>query len=247
MSSNEFPHRVGPPQGLVPVVVAGLIDRIHNGEFPAGSAVPTVSVLSDDYGVSRTVIREALRILQEKGLIDTRQGSGTVVRDYTSWNLLDPEVLAAQMRHDSSLERLASLVQIRAAVESEMARSAADHITDAEIEQLKKLLDEFKENRNDPAAYAETDLKFHGLVMAISGNQFGRLIVGTVVTWARSVPRPDEQLPSAIQASYRSHSEVFRRIAAHDSAGAAEAMRRHIMESWGSKLDAVLKSPVAKR
>ena len=113
------------PARLSEVVIGLLVDRIVSGEHPVGGLIPREPELCAAFGVSRTVIREALKVLEEKGLVRVRRGFGTVVNDEDEWNLLDLQVLSAVVRHDRELEVLADLIEVRVALETVMAARAA--------------------------------------------------------------------------------------------------------------------------
>src|SRR4051812_44049752 len=102
---------------LGPVVVAKLVDDIVSGRLATGAALPTEADLGEQFGVSRTVVRESVKLLQDKGLVNIRHGVGTVVLPESSWDMIDDVVLTALVRHDESLLILDEVVSIRAALE----------------------------------------------------------------------------------------------------------------------------------
>jgi DNA-binding FadR family transcriptional regulator len=123
--AHRPPHHRPP---LAAAVVKSLATAIVVGEYPPGSALPTVGELCDQYQVSRTVIREAATALVEKGLVRTRQGWGTVVLDQDEWNLLDPLILNALFQREDRLFYLDNLIEIRANLECAMASRAAGRL-----------------------------------------------------------------------------------------------------------------------
>lgn len=113
------------PANLAKAVTAELVQRIVRGQQPPESLLPPEPALCEAFSVSRTVIREAVKILQEKGLVQIRQGAGTIVLPSTAWNMLDGLVLAAALEEDHSLAILDDLVVTRRLLESDMAHVAA--------------------------------------------------------------------------------------------------------------------------
>ena len=93
-------------------------------------------VLCRSFDVSRSVVREAMKALEEKGLARARQGHGTTITPPDEWNLLDPIVLEATIRADETMQILDQLVDVRAALESDMARAAAHSMSDADLAEL---------------------------------------------------------------------------------------------------------------
>jgi DNA-binding FadR family transcriptional regulator len=221
------------PAKLVPAVVGALVERLHLGEWAPGQLLPKEADLCAQYGVSRTVIREALRVLEEKGLVGIRQGTGTVVNSADAWNLLDPLVMAAQIRHDPQVtEKREQLMQVRAAMEAEMARAAALRMRQADRSRLAEHLTLLSRHLNDPHEYLRRDVDFHHAIMVASGNVFGQLIVRNVHAWIHEGPQPSSFTVKHIAESHRGHTAIMERIVERDGEGAAAAMRVHILQGW---------------
>src|SRR5947209_15631296 len=140
-AGQPWPAR--PARLAIPVVEA-LVDRIVSGAIPAGSSLPAEPALSASFGISRSVVREAVKLLEEKGLAHARQGHGTTVTSADEWNLLDPVVLDAAIRHDETMQILDDLVEVRVSLESLMIRAAARRMSDADLEGLGQLLAEME-------------------------------------------------------------------------------------------------------
>jgi DNA-binding FadR family transcriptional regulator len=172
-------------------------------------------------------------MLQEKGLVQVRQGAGTMVTPPMMWNMLDELVLAASIAEDRNVGILDDLVITRRVLEADMANAAARVATPDVIERLRVLVDRMDELVTDHIAYAEHDLAFHDVIMQTSGNRLARAVVraleSQVVNTARYMGRPE---PAQCVASNRGHRRVYERIAAHDPDGAAEAVFTHITEAW---------------
>jgi DNA-binding FadR family transcriptional regulator len=230
---SEPPAWTRRPANLAAAVTAELVERIVRGIHPAGPSLPPEPVLCQTFSVSRTVVREAVKILQEKGLVQVRQGTGTTVTPPAMWNMLDELVLGATIAEDDSLAVLDDLVVTRRVLETDMANVAARLADDDTIEQLRSLVDRMDESVGDLAAYHAHDRAFHDTVMQASGNRIARAVVraleNRVVDAERYVGRTERAL---CVASNRGHRRIYERIAAHDPEGAAEAMFTHITEAW---------------
>ena len=166
-----------------------LVDRIVSGELGPGTLLPTEPRLCEAFSVSRTVIREAVKILEQKGLVRIKQGQGTTVAVPDEWNLLDPVVLEASVRHDKDLRILDDLVEVRRVLESDMAGQAAGRATTADRADMKRLLDQLAVEVVTPERHMLTDLEFHDVIMRASGNRLGRAIVRTIQSEARASDR----------------------------------------------------------
>jgi len=232
--SGPFPPaRRKRPANLAHAVTAELVESIVRGVYPPGSSLPPEPVLVDGFGVSRTVVREAVKLLQAKGLVQVRQGSGTVVTPPTGWNMLDELVLSATIAEDDGVIVLDDLVVTRRVLEADMANVAARVAGPEAVERLATLVDEMDGLVDDHVAYAEHDRSFHDTIMRASGNRIARAVVRSlesqVVNTARYLGRPERAL---CVASNRGHRRVYECIAARDPGGAAEAMFTHITEAW---------------
>lgn len=221
------------PANLARAVTEELVTRIVRGVYPPGTPLPAEPVLCRTFAVSRTVVREAVKVLQEKGLVRVRQGSGTLVTPRSWWNMLDELVLAASIEQDESLEILDDLVVTRRLLESDMANVAAQLATEEVVDQLRTLVDQMDDLVDDPVAYADYDRAFHDVIMQASQNRIARAVVRAlerqVGNTARYVGRTDRSLRVA---SNQGHRRILDRIAAHDRAGAGEAMFTHITDAW---------------
>ncbi|MEV0354395.1 FadR/GntR family transcriptional regulator [Nonomuraea sp. NPDC050680] len=214
-------------------MTAELVERIVRGVHPPGTSLPTEPALCEAFSVSRTVVREAVKVLQEKGLVQVRQGAGTMITPPAMWNMLDELVLAATIAEDESLAILDDLVVTRRVLESDMANVAARVGGPDTVERLRALVDRMDELVDDHVAYADSDRAFHDTIMRASGNRIARGVVRSlesqVVNSARYLGRTDRAL---CVASNLGHRRIYERIAACDPAGAAEAMFNHITDAW---------------
>ncbi|WP_234359222.1 FadR/GntR family transcriptional regulator [Plantactinospora sp. BC1] len=233
MNASAPPAWARRPANLARAVTAELVERIVRGTHPSGTSLPPEPVLCETFSVSRTVVREAVKILQEKGLVQVRQGAGTMVTPQSSWDMLDELVLAATIAEDDSLAILDDLVVTRRVLESDMANVAARLADQETIERLGALVKRMDELVDDTVAYHEHDRAFHDTIMQASGNRIARGVVraleSQVVNTARYMGRTERSL---CVASNRGHRRIHERIAAHDPDGAAEAMFTHITEAW---------------
>lgn len=232
-SASPPPAWAQRPANLASAVAAELVERIVRGVHPPGAPLPPEPALCEAFSVSRTVVREAVKMLQEKGLVQVRQGAGTMVTAPTMWNMLDELVLTASIAQDEGLGILDDLVVTRRLLEADMANVAARVATPAVIERLRELVDRMDTLVDDHVTYAVHDRAFHDVIMQASGNRIARAVVraleSQVVNTARYMGRPKRAL---CVASNRGHRRIYERIAAHDPDGAAEAVFTHITEAW---------------
>jgi DNA-binding FadR family transcriptional regulator len=221
------------PANLAIVVTAELVRRVVHGDYPVGSTLPAEHALCAAFSVSRTVVREAVKVLQEKGLVQIRQGSGTTVLPSASWNMLDELVLAAVIDDDATLGVLDDLVVTRRLLESDMANVAARSADRADVDRMRELVDRMDDLVDDPESYHEHDRAFHDTIMRASGNRIARAVVraleSQVINTASYMGSSER---SRCEASNQGHRRIYERIAARDPEGAAQEMFAHITDAW---------------
>ncbi|RAS67008.1 GntR family transcriptional regulator [Lentzea atacamensis] len=231
--TSETPGWTRRPASLAAAVTAELVQRIVRGDYPSGVTLPPEPVLCETFSVSRTVIREAVKVLQEKGLVRVRQGAGTMVSPPVQWNMLDELVLAASIAEDETLAVLDDLVVTRRLLESDMAQVAAQTAGQDTLDRLRELVDRMDELVDDVATYEEHDRLFHDAIMQASGNRIARGVVRSLeaqaITTAGYLGKSSREL---CQASNAGHRRIYEHIAGKDPAGAADAMCTHITEAW---------------
>lgn len=223
----------GRPARLSVVVVSVLVESIVSGRYPPGSMLPPEPMLCQSFDVSRSVVREALKVLEEKGLAHARQGQGTTVASPDEWNLLDPLVLDATIRADQSLQILDQLVDVRAALEAEMVRTAARLMTAADLSELDSVVEELLRHVRDPEGYKVIDTRFHDVIMRCSGNRLGRSIIHAIHPHARASTRynpPTDEEDTRL--AHEGHVAIYKHLRDHDGDAAATAMEDHIRGTW---------------
>src|SRR3954464_1285314 len=150
-----------PAARLGVAVVHDLVSAIVTGEVAPGESLPPEGVLSTHFGVSRTVIRESVKRIEEKGVVSVVQGRGTQAQPSTSWNILDPVVLSVLLENDSSLGVLDELARVRRALEGSMSAEVASRRSDDDLEQLRAAFAHMEDTIHDEDAYNQADFDFH--------------------------------------------------------------------------------------
>jgi len=161
-----FPRMPNAP-GLTERVASALLGKIEKGAFPPGTRLPSENDLAEQFGVSRTVLREAISRLKHDGVVEGRQGSGVFVTEQARVKPLRIEVASVE-----SLESILHIIELRRAIEGEAASQAALKRTNAqmmEIENALKRIDKVDAAGKDGVA---ADLAFHGMIAKASGNPF---------------------------------------------------------------------------
>ena len=224
ISSREKAPRLGV------TVVAELVDAIVRGDLPPGATLPPESMLCEQFAVSRTVIRESVKRVEEKGLVTVVQGRGTEVAPVTSWKMVDETVLAALVANDATLGTLDDLSVVRAALEAVTARDAATEPSAEDIERLGDALQLMRETIKDQSEFGKADVVFHSVVGQMAKNRLADSIVKTL--FAQALASTRYSLRSQLDLTLAEHEAVFDAIAAGDPDAAEQAMRRHILDAW---------------
>ncbi|MFE2724464.1 FadR/GntR family transcriptional regulator [Kitasatospora sp. NPDC059327] len=159
-----------PPRNLHRQIIDIIGERIVSGAHPPGSLLHP-DRLEQDLGVSKTVLREALRVLASKGLIDSRQKLGTFVRPRANWNLLDSDLLRWQGAGVPDQAFLTNLDEVRSIMEPAAARLAARRRDDADLADLAHALERMTEAGHDTEAAVEADLAFHRALLTATHNE----------------------------------------------------------------------------
>jgi DNA-binding FadR family transcriptional regulator len=218
---------------LASVVVQDLARRIISGELPASSPLPTEEALCREFGFSRTVMREGLKLLEERGLIRVEQGRGTTVQPREHWNMLDRDVLRIALEYDEDLALINDLVAVRRVLEGEMARAAAVRLRDDELAQLGESVDRMAAAVDDYSSFDALDHGFHRILMRASASEIGTTIVAAIHDYARE--NSTFHAPAAadlLEHTVTEHRAILEALAARDGELAAARMVAHIESAW---------------
>jgi DNA-binding FadR family transcriptional regulator len=221
--------------------VDSLGEAIVAGNYLPGSAVPTEPALCAEFGVSRTVVREAIKSLVAKGLLSTGPKVGTRVQPSERWNWFDPEVIAWHSRTGLTREFLRDLQELRALVEPAAARLAAERATPQDIAALQVAYGGMKDAIERGGDYVAHDLAFHQGLLRASGNrmlvQMGKALSALLRTsFELSNARAD-----APALSLPKHKAVLDAIVAGSSSKAERAVLK-LIESAQADIEHVLAS-----
>jgi DNA-binding FadR family transcriptional regulator len=209
-----------PVVGTMTAQVAKIVGmRIVSGEFSPGDVLPVESELCSAYGVSRTTIREAIKQLAGKRLIDVSPKIGTRVLPFSDWNLLDREVLAWRLNSQFDSKIVEDIFEMRICFEPRASFLAARHGSDEDLQLIERRYRELASAYASPSAQsdvraaADANLEFHMAIIAMSHN-------GMFIT-----------IGNAIKAALRVSSEMLHRQAAKPSEDLElhDAVRHHIV------------------
>jgi DNA-binding FadR family transcriptional regulator len=223
--------RVTKAASLADDLVARLEQQIENGTMPPGSRLPTEKAITEDFGVSRTVVREAFARLAARGLLVSRRGSGAYVAN-------DAQYRAFQVTADEvgEIDDVIRLLEIRMGFEAEMASLAAERRTEADLAEMRSALETMSSSTDIDLSVA-ADSAFHAAIARATGNDY--FLRFTDFLGIRLVPSRRLYLRTDDQRKYlryartinRDHEAIYEAIAGQDAAAARRAARRHMLLS----------------
>ncbi len=211
-------------------VIQELGRRIVSGELAPGEGLPREELLAERMNVSRTALREAMKVLSAKGLIASRQRTGARVREAIHWNQLDADVLAwrcASMPADSFVEKL---LEMRELVEPAAAAAAARRRTPAQLAELEAAYEAMAASE-DLDAWAEADLAFHQALLRATHNELMVSLFSVIETALGSYFLLSARNAANFKSALPHHGEVYQAVRRRWPEVARQAMARILRES----------------
>ncbi len=198
--------------------------RIIAGAYAEASSLAGESELAEQFGVGRQVVREALKVLAAKGLVASRRRTGTSVLPRSSWNLLDPDVIAWHSPENIRQEFLEDLIELRRTIEPEAAALAARRVDVERLARIKVALDGMRSNMDNESLFLQADAEFHAALLTASGNSlFERLgtIIGPVLGMSFKLQAEER---GRLKIAVEQHTAVYDAIARGDPKAARDTM-----------------------
>ena len=206
-------------------------EMISKGTLKEGDPLPPEREIVDTYGVSRTVAREAVQALANRGFVEARPRFRPVVRR-PSYDAAMEAVGSVMMRLLDEPDGVRALFETRMLVETGLARQAARQATEAEIANMKAALDANGASIHDSAAFYETDQAFHATLFATSRNPVMVSVHKAYSTWLAPQWSKMPRLPDRNRKNHKAHTAILEAIVGRDPDGAEAAMRAHLDAAW---------------
>jgi DNA-binding FadR family transcriptional regulator len=208
--------------GVSHLLLAEIGERIVKGELPPGVTIGNETSLMQAHGVSRTALREAIRTLAGKGLVEARPRTGTRVLPRERWNLLDSDVLRWLFAEPFSPELMWDLHEVRAIIEPAAAALASVRATDSELRDLSEACDRM-DRASDMDAFTRADLDFHTTILTATHNQFVRTFASGIQASLLAFFQATSRDPNAFATGRPRHRRLLRALQARDPDGARAA------------------------
>ena len=229
-------------RGLQAKVIDGVGRQIVSGQYQPGDLLPKEAELTDHFGVSRTSVREGMRVLAAKGLVDIRQKIGTRVRQPEAWNVFDSDILRWHTEVGRGDEIMRNLVEVRQIMEPAAARLAAGRASMDDLRRMDDALAAMVTNSTNREGYAHADVDFHLSVYAASHNvllrQFGSVVADFMYA-TFNVQQATAADDEVFLEDAATHAAVFDAINGGNGERAADAMLRVVLDGKNALIKAL--------
>lgn len=203
--------------------------RIVAGSLEPGTLLEEENSLAERYQVSRVVIRDAVKILVGKGLLDVRRGIGTKVRPRSEWILLDDDVLAWHITAPPNEHFISQLMDVRLAFEPKAARWAAERADPEALKEIEDAVIRMEQESGSLEKFIVADALFHQAVLRAAHNEFLTSMEGMIYSALLVSVRITNQDPRKNSDSVKFHRDVYEMIASGDGEG-AEALTEKLLK-----------------
>jgi GntR family transcriptional repressor for pyruvate dehydrogenase complex len=205
-------------------VLSRLHQLVEEGTLRPGDKLPSERRIAERFGVGRSSVRDAIRILEARGMVKVRQGGGTVVQAFSS-DALVSELAGTLVRKRALVQEL---MDVRTIIEPPLSARAAVHATPAQIEHLEEILRRQGRKVQRGERTVDEDTEFHSEIARAAGNRVMLSVLETLVGLLTETRRRVVQDQERFRSSLEGHRLVLRAIRRRDADGAEAAMRRHI-------------------
>lgn len=218
-----------PRTRLYEVVAEEMEKAILDGAYEIGSRLPSEQSLANQFEVSRNVVREALKVLQERGLVQVLDGSGAFVARPNPEQTTN--ALGRYIRMIGVTSALDALYETRIAIEGMNARLAAERATEEQIQELDDILEVMRQNIGSHEMWTRADLDFHISIARATNNPFQALLLEPIVDEMREVISEGFVKPGATHSGLESHEKLMKNIKDRNPEEAYRTMTAHLQES----------------
>ena len=207
-------------------IVQQIEESIRKGALKPGDQLPPERELAERFGVSRTAVREAVKTLREKGLVEAYTGKGTFITDGTSQAIRQSLDLMARIGQEGS----GHLVEVREILEPEIAALAATRIEEQYLATMREAVATMDRSLQDPEAYIEADLDFHLSLAEAAANPMILSLIDSIVGLLREQRMGIFQVEGGPQRGQYHHKRILEAVEKRDPDQARAAMRAHLKQ-----------------
>jgi GntR family transcriptional regulator, transcriptional repressor for pyruvate dehydrogenase complex len=208
-------------------IVEQIEASIQKGALKPGDQLPAERDLATQFGVSRTAVREAVKALREKGLVEAYPGRGTFVTSDTSNGI---RLTLDRMIRTGQLEGTLQLVEVREILEPEIAALAAKRADEETVKEMSEAVGIMDKASRDPDAYIEADLDFHLALAEAAANPIILSLIDSIVGVLREQRMSIFKVDGGPERGQFHHKRILEAIEQHNADAAREAMRAHLCQ-----------------
>src|ERR1700704_2702603 len=208
-------------------IVQQVEESIHKGVLKPGDQLPPERELAQQFGVSRTAVREAVKALHEKGLVEAYPGRGTFVTDGTSYSMRQS---LDRMLKIGQPEGSAFLAEVREILEPEIAALAATRVDDEDLASMREQIAVMDSARQAPDAFIEADLDFHLALAEAASNPLILSLIDSIVGVLREQRMGIFAVEGGPERGQYHHKKILEAVEHRDSSGARASMRAHLRQ-----------------
>jgi GntR family transcriptional repressor for pyruvate dehydrogenase complex len=208
-------------------IVQQIEDSITSGELKEGDQLPAERELAQQFGVSRTAVREAVKTLREKGLVEAYPGRGTFITNGTARSI---QQTLDRMIRSGQAEGTVHLTEVREILEPEIAALAAQRVDEEMLSAMREAIQVMDAARKDSEAFIEGDLDFHLALAEAAGNPLILSLIDSIVGLLREQRTRTYFVEGGPERGQYHHRRILEAIEHRDPVGAREAMRAHLLQ-----------------
>jgi len=210
-------------------IVSYFMERILSGELIAGVKLPSEGELCEQFGASRTVIREAIQQLKARGAIDTINGKGSYIAESRIEHFQDSLLLYSSRAGEASdwLE----LLHLRSLIETECVRGLAETAKPSKIALVCEALEVMRENQNDLGKFAEADIEFHHTIVEAFGNRLFSAVWASLQGVSLRFARDTYRVEGQVTQNLKEHEDIYQAMANGQVDDASKAISSHLANS----------------
>ncbi|MEO6907487.1 MAG: FadR/GntR family transcriptional regulator [Abditibacteriaceae bacterium] len=219
-----------PTTGRVETVVNGMEERIMKSVYAPGELLPGETSLQTEWGVSRSVIREAMKMLASRGYVSIHQGRGTFVSESSETPLREQLAITLQ-RGAKGESSWGDLLEVRHVLEVAVAQRAAQRAKKADLKAMREAIDNMRSHPALPQGYVDADLGFHRALAEATGNPLWIALLNSLNDLLRQYREEGFRGKASALRAADQHEQILNAVIAKDVDTAAIAMQEHLQRS----------------
>lgn len=208
-------------------IVSQIEEQILDGRLKEGNQLGSERELSEQFQVGRAAVREAIKVLKEKGLVSVQPGKGTFITNDISEKAKDSLAFLMKLR-TNEVDAFRKLIELRCIFEPDIAALAAERATEEDIERMRKAVETMDNAREDMDAYVESDIQFHQTIAKATKNDLIDSVLHPIIDLLYEQRKKNYMLGYSPIHAQAAHKRILKAIAARNSRMARLAMKDHL-------------------